>query len=53
MEEAAKKANVNAEWTEVAYLERQQGSEAILVFLLGSVLVFLVLSRNTSPGRCL
>jgi multidrug efflux pump len=46
MEAAAKKANVSAEWTEIAYLEQQQGSSAILVFLLGAVLVFLVLAAQ-------
>ena len=46
MEEAAKKANVSAEWTEIAYLERQQGNEAVLVFVLGTVLVFLVLAAQ-------
>ncbi|MBV8228798.1 MAG: efflux RND transporter permease subunit, partial [Planctomycetaceae bacterium] len=46
MEAAAKKANVSAEWTEIAYLEQQQGSTAILVFLLATVLVFLVLAAQ-------
>jgi multidrug efflux pump subunit AcrB len=46
MEAAAKKANVTGEWTEIAYLEQQQGSTAILVFLLGTVLVFLVLAAQ-------
>src|SRR5262249_586498 len=46
MEVAAKKANVSAEWTEIAYLEQQQGNTAILVFLLGSVLIFLVLAAQ-------
>jgi multidrug efflux pump len=46
MEAAAKKANVAAEWTEIAFLEQQQGSTAILVFLLGTVLVFLVLAAQ-------
>ena len=45
-EAAAKKANVSAEWTEIAYLEQQQGSTAILVFLLATVLVFLVLAAQ-------
>jgi multidrug efflux pump len=46
MEAAAKKSNVTAEWTELAYLEQQQGGTAVLVFLLGTVLVFLVLSAQ-------
>src|SRR5262249_34509214 len=46
MEAAAKKANVSAEWTEIAYLEQQQGNTAILVFVLGTVLIFLVLSAQ-------
>jgi multidrug efflux pump len=46
MEAAAKKANVSAEWTEIAYLEQQQGNTAILVFLLGTALVFLVLAAQ-------
>jgi multidrug efflux pump len=46
MEAAAKKANVTGEWTEIAYLEQQQGNTAILVFLLGTVLVFLVLAAQ-------
>src|SRR5208337_3832809 len=46
MQEAAKKANVTAEWTEIAYLQQQQGSEAIIVFVLGTVLVFLVLAAQ-------
>lgn len=46
LEDAAKKANVSGEWTEIAYLERQQGSSAIFVFVLGAVLVFLVLAAQ-------
>jgi len=46
MEQAAQKANVTAEWTEIAYLQKQQGNTAILVFALGTMLVFLVLSAQ-------
>ncbi len=46
LEAAAQKANVSAEWTEVAYLQKQQGSTAILTFVLGTVLVFLVLAAQ-------
>jgi multidrug efflux pump len=46
MEAAAKKANVTAEWTEIAYLQKQQGLTAILVFVLGTVLIFLVLAAQ-------
>jgi len=46
MQEAANKANVTAEWTEIAYLEQQQGSAAILVFVLGTILIFLVLAAQ-------
>jgi multidrug efflux pump len=46
MEQSAQKANVTAEWTEIAYLQKQQGNTAILVFLLGTTLVFLVLSAQ-------
>jgi multidrug efflux pump len=46
MQQAAQKANINAEWTETAYLEQQQGSAGILVFFLGVVLVFLVLAAQ-------
>jgi multidrug efflux pump len=46
VEAAAKKANVAAEWTEIAYLEQRQGNTAILVFVLGTVLIFLVLSAQ-------
>ena len=37
---------MSAEWTEVAYLQQQQGSTAILTFVLGTVLVFLVLAAQ-------
>ncbi len=41
------------DWTEITYLEQQAGSTAILVFLLGTVLVFLVLAaKYESRGRC-
>ena len=46
LEAAAQKANVSAEWTEVAYLQQQQGSSAVLVFVLGTALVFLVLAAQ-------
>ncbi len=46
MEQASQKANVTAEWTEIAYLQKQQGNTAILVFALGTMLVFLVLSAQ-------
>ncbi len=46
LEAAAQKANVTAEWTEVTYLQKQQGSTAILTFVLGTVLVFLVLAAK-------
>jgi multidrug efflux pump subunit AcrB len=44
--EAAADQGVNFEWTEASYLQQQEGSSGMLVFGLGSLLVFLVLAAK-------
>jgi multidrug efflux pump len=46
LDDLAKELRVTFEWTELTFLEIQAGSSAIFVFLLGSLLVFLVLSAQ-------
>jgi multidrug efflux pump len=42
----AREQNVPIEWTEITFLQLREGSTAIYAFLLGSLLVFLVLSAQ-------
>jgi multidrug efflux pump subunit AcrB len=46
MDGLAKQVNTAYEWTEVTYLQLQAGSAAVLAFVLGSLLVFLILSAQ-------
>jgi multidrug efflux pump len=46
LEDLAKKQRTTIEWTEITYLQILAGSSALAVFLLGSLLVFLVLAAQ-------
>jgi multidrug efflux pump len=46
LDDLAKKQRVAFEWTEITYLQLQEGKGAIVVFILGSLLVFLILSAQ-------
>ena len=46
IEKAADAEGVTIEWTEIMYLQIQAGSSGLVVFGLGSLLVFLVLSAK-------
>ncbi len=46
MAQIANELNVPIEWTGIAYLEKQAGSVALLIFALGTVLVYLILAAK-------
>jgi multidrug efflux pump len=46
IESKADQAGLLYEWTEIMYLQLQEGSGAIVVFLIGSALVFFVLAAK-------
>jgi multidrug efflux pump len=51
MNRLAKEANVDFEWTELLFLQLQAGNVALLVFVLGTVLVYLVLAAKYESWR--
>jgi multidrug efflux pump len=46
MAQLANEMNVPIEWTGIAYLEQQAGNVALLIFALGTVLVYLILAAK-------
>ncbi|HEX4000013.1 MAG TPA: efflux RND transporter permease subunit [Pirellulales bacterium] len=46
IENKGDQAGIVSEWTEIMYLQLQEGSGAIVVFLVGSALVFFVLAAK-------
>jgi multidrug efflux pump len=46
VEAKADQLGIISEWTEITYLQLQEGSGAIVVFLIGSALVFFVLAAK-------
>jgi multidrug efflux pump len=46
MDQVARQSGVRYEWTELTYLEIQAGNIALLIFGLGTVLVYLVLAAK-------
>jgi multidrug efflux pump len=46
MNDLTRKENIPAEWTEITFLQLQAGSAAIYAFILGTLLIFLVLSAQ-------
>jgi multidrug efflux pump len=47
----AKEVGVDYEWTEITYLQIQAGNVALLIFALGTVLVYLVLAAKYESWR--
>jgi multidrug efflux pump len=51
MRRVAREADVPFEWTALSYLEVQAGSVALLIFVLGTMLVYLVLAAKYESWR--
>ena len=51
MTQLAREANVPFEWTEMTYLQVQAGNVALLIFGMGTVLVYLVLAAKYESWR--
>jgi multidrug efflux pump len=51
MTRLANESGVKFEWTEMSYLENQEGQVGLLIFALGTVLVYLVLAAKYESWR--